>query len=243
MDRSAGRAGLLGGPDRHRVPLVRGTIACYPPVWATNDPARPVQGPARQDSLRTVVCTEAVATCLGASALLYGDATAVLCDPYYPRHERLTPPEAATVLAWHRFALRCRDLFLDGEDTSWYDVADENGAVALEWGGPVRPEPVGGALFARVVRSDDCVAVGIVDLTGSADGSWSAPTAPGRCRAASVRLLLDDPEMWTAHVAALGRSADRFVPAGSKVVGHREGRAIEVEVPLEAGWSVLRMTR
>ena len=148
MDRSAGRAGLLGGPATHRTPLVRGTIACYPPVWGTNDPAGTVRGPARQDSLRTVICTEAIATCLGASALLYGDATAVLCDPYYPKHETLVPAEAATVLAWHRFALRCRDLFLEGEDTSWYDVADENGAVTLDWGGRVRPEPVGGAMFA-----------------------------------------------------------------------------------------------
>ena len=64
-----------------------------------------------------------------------------------------TPPsadEAATVIAWRRFALRCRDLFLEGEDTSWYEIGDENGAVAVETTAPVRPEPVGGALFAVV---------------------------------------------------------------------------------------------
>ena len=123
---------------------MRGTIACYPPVWGTNDPNGPVSGPAREASLRTVVCTEAVATCLGASALLFGDVRAVLCDPYYPKHERLSAAEVATVLAWHRFALRYRDLFLEGEDTSWYDVGDDNGAVRLDWDGPVRPEPARG---------------------------------------------------------------------------------------------------
>jgi hypothetical protein len=193
--------------------------------------------------LRTALCTEAVATCLGASALLYGDVRAVLCDPYYPKHERLSAGEAATVLAWHRFALRCRDLFLEGEDTSWYDIADENGAVAVNWDGPVRPEPVGGALFARVVRSEDCVAVGVLDLTGSAHGSWSEPTAPGRCRSVRARLLLQAPEHWDAAVATLGRAGDRFVPVPVTEAEHREGRAVEVEVPLEAGWSVLRMTR
>jgi hypothetical protein len=222
---------------------MRGSIACYPPVWGTNDLDGPVRGPARDGSLRTVLCTEAVATCLGASALLFGDVNAVLCDPYYPKHERLTAAEMRTVLVWHRFALRCRDLFLEGEDTSWCEIADDNGAVAVEWDGPVRPEPVGGAVFARVVRSEDCVAVGVLDLTGSAHGSWSQPTAPGRCRSVRVRLLLEGPERWQAGVATPDRSGGRFVPAPFTVADHREGRAAEVEVPVEAGWSVLRMTR
>ena len=121
-ERPVAAPGSLDGPQLGRAPaccrppaaseaLVRGSIACYPPVWGTNDPAGPVQGAARDASLRTVLCTEAVATCLGASALFYGDVSAVLCDPYYPKHERLSAAEAATVLAWHRFALRCRDLF------------------------------------------------------------------------------------------------------------------------------------
>jgi dextranase len=242
MDRSAGRAGLLG-PGLSEGPLMRGSIACYPPVWGTNDPNGPVSGPAREGSLRTVVCTEAVATCLGSSALLFGDVRAVLCDPYYPKHERLSATEVTTVLAWHRFALRYRDLFLEGEDTSWYDVGDDNGAVTLGWDGPVRPEPVGGTVFGRVVRSDDCIAVGVVDLTGSANGSWSEPTGVGRCQSVRARVLLDEPESWKADVAVLGRSGDRFTTVPFTVVEHREGRAAELEVPLGSGWSVLRMTR
>jgi dextranase len=242
MDRSAGRAGLLG-PALQDGPLMRGTMACYPPVWGTNDPDGPVTGSAREASLRTVLCTEAIATCLGASALLFGDLRGVLCDPYYPKHERLSAAEVATVLAWHRFALRHRDLFLDGEDTSWYDIGDENGAVKLDWDGPVRPEPAGGTVFARVVRSDDCIAVGVVDLTGSVNGSWSEPTAVGRCRSVRARVLLDEPESWNADVAVLGRSGDRFAAAPFTVVEHREGHAAQLEVALTSGWSLLRMTR
>jgi dextranase len=242
MDRSSGAAGLLSPPGG-RDALVRGSIACYPPVWRAQGPDGPVPGPARDASLRTALCTEAVATCLGASALLYGDVRAVLCDPYYPKHERLSTQEADTVIAWHRFALRCRDLFVEGEDTSWYDIADENGAVGVEWDGPVRPEPVGGAVFARVVRAEDCVAVAVLDLTGSAHGLWSEPTGRGRCRSVRARLLLQAPERWHAAVATLGRAGDRFVAAPVTAAEHREGRAVEVEVPIEAGWSVLRLTR
>ena len=238
LDRSAGRTGSLGSWDSTRGSFaMRGSIACYPPVWAGAEPE------ARGASLRTVVLTEAIATCLGASALLYGDAVGVLCDPYYPKHEALSRAEAEAVLAWHRFALRCRDLFLEGEDTSWYEIGDENGAVSVDWGGPVRPEPVGGALFVRVVRSIGCISVGVVDLTGSADGSWSEPTWPGRCMSARARVLLDTPGEWEAAVATLGSERGHFVPTSFTVVSHREGLAAEVQVPMAAGWSVLRLTR
>ena len=116
-------------------------------------------------------------------------------------------------------------------------------AVSVEWDGPVQPEPVGGVVFSRVVRSDDCVAVGVLDLTGSARGSWSEPTTAGKCRSVRVRLLLDAPERWVAAVATLGQARDRFVRSSFSLVEHRQGRAAQVEVPLASGWSVLRMTR
>jgi len=242
MDRSAGRAGPLEQGRAHG-PVMRGSIACYPPVWGSEGAGHVIDAAGREASLRTVVVTEAVATCLGASALLYGDVAAALCDPYYPKHERLSVAEAATVISWRRFALRCRDLFIEGEDTSWYEIGDENGAVAIVWDGSVRPEPIGGALFARVVRSKDCIAVGVVDLTGSANGLWSEPTQSGRCRAVRVRLLLDDPRRWSVATAVLGRASGRFGASVFNVVEHREGLAAEVELALEDGWSVLRMTR
>ena len=188
-----------------------------------------------------MVCTEAVATCLGSSAL------SSACPrrsprPGLPKHERLSATEVATVLAWHRFALRYRDLFLEGEDTSWYDVGDDNGAVRLEWDGPVWPEPPGGRVFARVVRTDDCISVGVVDLTGSLNGSWSEPTAVGGCQSVQRGVLLDEPAIWKADVAVLGRPATalrrRPLLSSTPSRAHRS-----LEVPLRSGWSVLRMTR
>jgi dextranase len=222
---------------------LRGSIACYPPVWGSDPTTCPTDQPTRQASLRTVVSTEAIATCLGASALLYGDRTAALCDPYYPKHVRLTSDEADIVLAWRRFALRCRDLFLEGEDTSWTEIDDENGAVAAEAAAAVRPEPVGGALFARVVHAERRVSVGVVDLTGSPRGRWAEPTHTGSADSVRIRVLLDHPGRWLARAAVLGARDERFAPVPAREVAHRQGRALEIDLPLVGGWSVLTLTR
>lgn len=240
LDRTSGRAGPLGHPSS-RDELMRGSLACYPPVWGIDQPTGLVEGVAREASLRTVVYTEAIVTLLGASALIYGDKTAALCDPYYPKHARLSEQEAATVIAWRRFALRCRDLFLEGEDTSWYEIGDENGSVSVDASAPVRPEPVGGALCARVVHAEGLVAVGVVDLTGSENGLWSQPTEKGSVSSVTIRVLLDHPGSWTTTAAVLGAPSDRFAQISSKEVVHRQGRALEVELPIVSGWSVLRL--
>ncbi|MFI5035012.1 MAG: glycoside hydrolase family 66 protein [Acidimicrobiales bacterium] len=241
LDRTSGRAGMLGPETRDS--LVRGSISCYPPVWGIDSPAGPIGDDARGAALRTVVSTEAIVTCLGASSLIFGDCTAALCDPYYPKHARLTPNEAITVISWRRFALRCRDLFLEGEDTSWYEIGDENCSVSVDSTAPVSPEPVGGALFARVVHGDSWVAVGVVDLTGSRSGHWSEPTAQGRVTGATVRVLVDHPDRWRAEAAVLGSGGDRFRSLSSENVAHRQGRALQVELPIVDGWSVLRVQR
>ena len=114
------------------MPLLRGSIACYPPVWGIDSPGGPISGDERESvaahrrphrSDRDAVSARA--------ALIYGDKGAALCDPYYPKHADCTTPRRDEVIAWRRFALRCRDLFLDGEDTSWYEIGDENGAVSI----------------------------------------------------------------------------------------------------------------
>jgi dextranase len=241
LDRSSGRAGLLA-PPATRDAVVRGSVACYPPVWGINQPSGPVAESDRPASLRTVLSTEAIATMLGTSALLYGDRVAALCDPYYPKHAKLSADEADTVIAWRRFALRCRDLFLEGEDTSWYEIDDENGSVAVEAPAPVRPEPLGGTVFARVVHAPGRVTVGVLDLTGSARGRWSDPTKKGDVSSVKIRVLLDHPENWHAEAAVLGGATDRLTPIAATKVPHRQGDALEIDLPVEDGWSVLRVT-
>ena len=214
-------------------PVQGDTLAIYPPVWEGN----------RMSALRTAVLSEAITTTLGASALVWGDEHGVLCHPYYVDHERLSKDEQDYALGWHRFSLRCRDLFKRGVDTSWFELADENAAVTVAWDGAVSPEPVGGALYARVLTDDDGVIVSVIDLTGSADGSWRTGTEQGRCVRATVSVLVDSPDRWVAEVAVLGSDDGRFAPLEFDVVTHREGRALLVSLPLADGWSVLRLRR
>jgi hypothetical protein len=194
------------------------------------------------------VLTEAIATALGAGLLVWGDNRGALRHPYYPNHERLSEEEAETALGWHRFALRCRDLFSraarpGATDTSWYDIGDENGGVAVAGGPPPAPEPLGGMLFTRVVRDDDLVAVSLIDLSGSPQGRWDEPTGPPSAGDVTVDVLVDRPGDWTADVAALGRSGGRFRPVATERVSHREGTALRFTVPLGDGWAVARLRR
>ncbi len=222
LERSAGAAPAQGD-----------TLAIYPPVWLGE----------RSSALRTAVLTEAIVTVLGAGVLMWGDDFGVLCHPYYVEHEQLHGDEIDVVLQWHRFALRCRDLFRDGVDTSWYELEDENASVGVTWSGATSPEPVGGAVFARVRRRDDTVVVSVIDLSGAVEGSWRHTSEAGTCREVTVSVLVDSPKRWRAQVAVLGRNDGRFTSLDLHDVAHREGRALSCAVPLVDGWSVVRFEK
>jgi dextranase len=208
------------------------TLALYPPVW----------GAGRDLALRTCVLSEAVSTALGANVLIWGDNDGVLCHPYYVNQETLTRHEREVALRWHRFGLRCRDLFRAATDTSWYELSDENASIKVSWAGETRPEPAGGSLFARAFRDEHLIVVSLLDLTGSEDGSWSSGTRRGTCTSADVEVLIDAPESWSVDVSVLGRDEGRFAPSEYVEATMREGTGIRVSVPIDEGWSVLRLT-
>jgi dextranase len=208
------------------------TLALYPPVWEGD----------RNDAVRTAVLSEAIVTTLGANTLIWGDDHGVLCHPYYVDHETLGGSECETVLEWHRFGLRCRDLFREAIDTSWYELSDENASVVVASDIAVSPEPRGGALFCRVRRSADLVVVGALDLSGSACGAWSAGTKEGTCVAVDVSVLVDDPARWHADLAVLGQSDGRFEAVSATSTSMREGTGLGIRMPIAHGWSVLRLT-
>ncbi len=212
-------------------PVHGDTLALYPPVW----------GDDRNSALRTGILSEAIITVLGANTLIWGDDNGVLCHPYYVNHEQLRGQEIATVLEWHRFGLRCRDLFKGRTDTSWYELDDENASVIVLSSTKASPEPVGDALFVRVIRSDEEVVVSVLDLSGSVDGSWSSGTGPGTCTSAKVSILVDAPDKWQAEASVLGRDEGRFTSLETSVVSMREGRGVSCDIRIDGGWSVLRL--
>lgn len=209
------------------------TLAVYPPVWDGE----------RSAALRTAVLSEAIVTALGAGVLMWGDDFGVLCHPYYVEHEKLRDDEIDVVIQWHRFSLRCRDLFRDGVDTSWYELEDENASIGVTWSGTTSPEPLGGTVFARVRRRDDTVVVSVIDLSGAVEGSWRHPSGAGSCREVTVTVLVDSPKRWRAQVAVLGTNDGRFTSLDVHEVAHREGRALSCAIPLVDGWSVVRFDK
>jgi dextranase len=219
LQRSAGEAPFHGD-----------TVAIYPPVWD-------LEG---HSALRTVLISQAVLTTLGANALVWGDRRGALCHPYYVNHHDLSNAEAEQVLEWNRFGLRCRDLFRTGADTSWYELSDENAAVVVNGEVLASPEPVGGSLFTRVRRDRRRVVVSVMDLRGSADGSWSSATAPGEQGEIEVVVVLEHPERWRTDVAVLGQDGGRFIPVTTESREMREGTGLVCRMPLVTGWSVVR---
>jgi hypothetical protein len=96
-------------------------------------------------------------------------------------------------------------------------------------------------VLARVAHGDHWIAVSALDLSGSPQGSWSEPSAAGSCHSVTVKVLVSDPGQWTVAAAVRGREGDRFSPIEHRVADHREGRALEVQLPMDGGWSVLRL--
>ena len=206
-------------------------LAVYPPVWSSD----------RQDALRTCLIVESVSAMLGASTLLWGDLDGVLNHPYYVTHETLDGRERSIALEWHRFALRYRDLFRTGVDTSWFELEDENASVTISWDGETLPEPVEGTLFVRVLRTTSTIVVGLLDLTGSVDGSWLSGMGRGRVEFADVSVLLNSPERWRIDAASVMANGGRFAPVEFSPVTLREGEGIICRVALTTGWTILRL--
>ena len=87
------------------------------------------------------------------------------------------------------------------------------------------------------------VTVGVVDLTGSENGKWSESTTRGTVTSVTIRILVDHPNAWTPYAAVLGARDEQFAAIESVIVPHRQGRALEVTLPVIEGWSVLRLSR
>ncbi len=133
--------------------------------------------------------------------------------------------------------------FARSTDTSWYELSGRERLGDRDLGGEqLDRKATGGSLFARVFRDENLIAVSLLDLSGSEDGSWSSGTERGRCANADVEVLIASPEAWSVEVAVLGREYGRFASALYSKVTMREGRGIRISVPTDEGWSVLRLT-
>lgn len=124
-------------------------------------------------------------------------------------------------------ALGCRDLSFDGEDTSWQEITDDNGAVGVQRDyGPVHPRAAGGSVMARVVhgaRSGAQRAAPCPEATRYAAWAWpeirqrrDQATAASPARAATTflfRRILNVAGMPAAP--SLARAGSRWRPGSA----------------------------
>jgi len=138
-------------------------------VWGIDRASGPVEGPAREASLRTVVLSEAIFDASSVPVPSSMGIKAPALVSYYPKHAILNSEELDEVTGRH-FTTACRDLFVDGEGPELVRNRCENVPSVLR---PVRGAPGArrGGLFARVNHADGPGERGACRPTGSENGN------------------------------------------------------------------------
>lgn len=112
----------------------------------------------------------------GGFHLLNGEDGAVLTDPYYPRHRRLSARGRETMRRWYDFAVRYGDLLFDRDavDVTRTITCGINEEIRVTAPAPVSCDPELGCLWVRVVRTKQGTVVHLINLAGQDDVLWDA---------------------------------------------------------------------
>jgi dextranase len=110
----------------------------------------------------------------GGFHLLNGEDAAVLTDPYYPRHHRLSARGREAMRRWYDFVVRYGDLLFDPDavDVTRSVAGGINEEVRVTAPVPVSVDPEPGALWVRVVQSPQRTVVHLINLAGQEDTVW-----------------------------------------------------------------------
>jgi dextranase len=117
----------------------------------------------------------------GATQLLAGEADRILTDPYYVRNHTVEASTATMLKRWYDFLVEHGDLLFDGS------YADVTGSLAGDYNGdcdvtypaaPTTQTPAAGAVWRRVLASNDRLVLHLINLAGQTDAEWDAPRQP-----------------------------------------------------------------
>jgi dextranase len=178
----------------------------------------------------------------GGFHLLNGEAGAVLTDPYYPKHHRLTKPGIETMRRWYDFCVRYGDVLYDREavDVTRTVLGGINEEYRVTAPVPVATDAVAGGLWVRVVDSADRSAIHLINLAGQKDTDWDAPKRPveplSNVTIAVLRTEREPPDFAYAD--------PDLAPALRPLRSRFEGGYDLVTIPRVGAWTVvLRTTR
>ena len=110
----------------------------------------------------------------GGFHLLNGEDGAVLTDPYYPRHHRLSARGREVMRHWYDFVVRYGDVLFDPDavDVTRSVTCGINEEIRVTAPVPVSVHPEPGSLWVRVVQLPQRTIVHLVNLAGQRDAHW-----------------------------------------------------------------------
>lgn len=128
----------------------------------------------------------------GAAQLLVGEEGRLLVDPYYVRNHVAEQSTLDFLTRWYDFAVEHDALLMPSDicDVTMSYVGDYNDDLDVSYVGlDVVETAVAGAVWRRVTRTTDGLAVHLINLTGQTDTLWDAPRAvPGATGTGQLRF-------------------------------------------------------
>jgi dextranase len=173
----------------------------------------------------------------GGFHLLNGENGAVLTDPYYPEHHRLSRRGQETMRRWYDFCVRYGDLLFDPQaiDVTRSVTCGINDDIRVTASVPVSADPEPGCLWIRVVQGRQRRVMHLINLAGQDDLRWDVgkhPVQPLReVRVAVLRSRADS--------STLGYADPDLAPALRLLRGHEHDGYSVVTVPRVGTWTTV----
>jgi len=170
----------------------------------------------------------------GAGCLLFGEADAILVDPYYVRHAHLDEQGRRVAKAYMDFVVRYGDLLfaVDAVDVTRTHAGGINEEIRIE-GPTVSADGVAGTIWTRITETTGRRIVSLVDLTAQSEVVWDAAKRPlSPCRALTIGFeRVDESRYFFASPEGAARA--------QKLVASRERWHDVVEVPPFTTWALV----
>ncbi len=212
------RKAAAASPDR---PVV---LAAYPSAYREGD----------EPALAALRLELATVFAHGAGCLLFGEADAILVDPYYVRHAHLDERGRQVAKAYMDFVVRYGDLLFgaDAVDVTRTHAGGINEEIRIE-GPTVSADGVAGTIWPRIRETRGRRIVSLVDLTAQRDVVWDAAKSPlGPCSGVTIGFeRVDESRYFFASPEGAAR-AEELVPT-------RERWHDVVEVPPFTAWALV----
>lgn len=179
----------------------------------------------------------------GGFHLLNGEDGHILVDPYYVDNHAASPRTLQLMRRWYDFAVRNGDLLFrpDHVDVTRSMLGGINTefTVELASGDPVATDPQPGAVWARVVSTDDAYVVHLINLIDQRAVGWDAPREPlGLIRDAALVTT-----RWGSAPSEVLFATPGDDPRWQRLDIEPDGNRDRAAIPPFEAWAVIRIPK